>query len=417
MSVNGSAMIEVRGLAKSIGPQEILRGVDLTVAKGETLVIIGRSGGGKSVLLKHLIGLMTPDAGEIWIDGENIIGLTERKLAPIRLKVGILFQNGALFDSMTVEENIAFPLEEAGERDPKKIAEKVREILEVIELEGEEKKMPVNLSGGMKKRVGLARSIIRRPSCVLYDEPTAGLDPVVSDSINRLIRRLQERFGVTSIVVTHDMKSAFHIADHIAYLHEGRIHFYGTPQELEVSQDPLIQDFMLGDPNARPRRIWLTHCPHVIESRLNPRPKMATRHSDKNVELKVGAFILVGLAVLAGLLVQFGRLGEGFQNYYQLLVKFPDASGLLKGSDVLLAGAKIGHVSGGPRLADSGQGVEVPLRIFGFVKIPAGSRFHRGFVGFARGSIRGGDRAARISQDFVRKTVSSKAPARRASTI
>ncbi len=239
-------MIEVRGLAKQLGRQEILRGVDMTVAKGETLVIIGRSGGGKSVLLKHLIGLMQPDAGEIWIEGENIIGLTERKLARIRRKVGILFQGGALFDSMTVEENIAFPLEEAGERDSKKIAEKVREILEVIELEGQEKKMPVNLSGGMKKRVGLARSIIRRPSCVLYDEPTSGLDPVVSDSINRLIRRLQKRFGVTSIVVTHDMKSAFHLADHIAYLHEGRIYFYGTPQELEISTDPLIQDFMLG---------------------------------------------------------------------------------------------------------------------------------------------------------------------------
>src|SRR5256885_776557 len=246
MSGNGSAMIKVRGLAKRIGPQEILRGVDLIVAKGETLVIIGRSGVGKSVLLKHLIGLMTPDAGEIWIDGENIIGLTERKLAPIRLKIGILFQSGALFDSMTVKENIAFPLEEAGERDPEKIAEKVREILEVIELEGEEEKMPVNLSGGMKKRVGLARSIIRRPSCVLYDEPTAGLDPVVSDSINRLIRRLQKRFGVTSIVVTHDMKSAFHIADHIAYLHEGRIYFYGTTDEMQRSHDPIIQDFLLG---------------------------------------------------------------------------------------------------------------------------------------------------------------------------
>src|SRR5436305_103950 len=163
MTKNGSVMIQVRGLAKSIGPQEILRGVDLSVAKGETLVIIGRSGGGKSVLLKHLIGLMTPDAGEIWIDGENIIGLTERKLAPIRLKVGILFQGGALFDSMTVQENIAFPLEEAGEYDPKKIAERVREILEVIELEGEEEKMPVNLSGGMKKRVGHARWRIRGP--------------------------------------------------------------------------------------------------------------------------------------------------------------------------------------------------------------------------------------------------------------
>src|SRR4051812_24972563 len=241
-----SPMIEVRGLQKRIGEQEILLGVDLTVGKGETLVIIGRSGGGKSVLLKHLVGLMHPDAGEIWIDGQNIIGLGERKLADIRRKVGILFQSGALFDSMTVEENIAFPLREAGERDPQAIRDRVSEMLEVIELEGQQAKMPVNLSGGMKKRVGLARSIIRRPSCVLYDEPTAGLDPVVSDSINRLIRRLQQRYGVTSIVVTHDMKSAFHIADYIAYLHEGQIHFYGTPQELEVSGDPFIQDFMLG---------------------------------------------------------------------------------------------------------------------------------------------------------------------------
>ena len=244
--VDSSAMIAVRGLVKSIGRQEILRGIDLTVAKGETLVIIGRSGGGKSVLLKHLIGLMQPDAGEIWIDGQNIIGLGERKLAAIRRKVGILFQGGALFDSMTVEENIAFPLREAGERNANVIQKKVKEMLEVIELEGEEKKMPVNLSGGMKKRVGLARSIIRRPSCVLYDEPTAGLDPVVSDSINRLIRRLQERFHVTSIVVTHDMKSAFHLADHIAYLHEGQIYFYGNRNEIEDSPDPLLQDFLLG---------------------------------------------------------------------------------------------------------------------------------------------------------------------------
>ncbi len=245
-------MIAVRGLMKSIGPQEILRGVDLDVRKGETLVIIGRSGGGKSVLLKHLVGLMLPDGGEIWIDGENIIGLSERKLAAIRRKVGILFQSGALFDSMTVEENIAFPLLEAGERNQTVIREKVREILDVIELEGQETKMPVNLSGGMKKRVGLARSIIRQPSCVLYDEPTAGLDPVVSDSINQLIRRLQERYHVTSVVVTHDMKSAFHIADHIAYLHEGRIYFYGTPAELERSDDRLIQDFLLGRSEGLP---------------------------------------------------------------------------------------------------------------------------------------------------------------------
>ena len=239
-------MIAVRELTKSIGTQEILRGVDLDVAKGETLVIIGRSGGGKSVLLKHLIGLMLPDAGEIWIEGQNIIGLSERKLADIRRKVGILFQSGALFDSMTVEENIAFPLREAGERDLKVIRQRVDEMLEVVELEGQHEKMPVNLSGGMKKRVGLARSIVRRPSVVLYDEPTAGLDPVVSDSINLLIRRLQERFHVTSIVVTHDMKSAFHIADHIAYLHEGRIYFYGTCAELRASVDPLLQAFLQG---------------------------------------------------------------------------------------------------------------------------------------------------------------------------
>ncbi len=239
-------MIAVRSLVKKIGDQEILRGVDLEIPNGETVAIIGRSGGGKSVLLKHLVGLMQPDAGEIWIEGQNIIGLNERQLGAIRQKIGILFQGAALFDSMTVQENIAFPLREAGERNPKVLRAKVREMLEVVELEGHEEKMPESLSGGMKKRVGLARSIIRRPKCVLYDEPTSGLDPVVSDSINRLIRRLQERLGMTSVVVTHDMKSAFDVANHIAYLHEGRIYFYGTPIQLEQTSDPLLQDFMLG---------------------------------------------------------------------------------------------------------------------------------------------------------------------------
>jgi phospholipid/cholesterol/gamma-HCH transport system ATP-binding protein len=242
---NGS-MISVQGLMKRIGAQQVLRGVDLEVAHGETLAIIGRSGGGKSVLLKHLIGLMRPDAGEIRIEGENIIGMNERRLASIRRKVGILFQGSALFDSMTVAENIAFPLREGGERDPKVLRTKVSEMLEVMELSGEEEKMPVNLSGGMKKRVGLARSIIRQPSCILYDEPTSGLDPVVSDSINRLIRRLQQRLGVTSIVVTHDMKNAFDVADQIAYLHDGRIYFHGTPDELRQSTDKLLQDFLIG---------------------------------------------------------------------------------------------------------------------------------------------------------------------------
>jgi phospholipid/cholesterol/gamma-HCH transport system ATP-binding protein len=240
------SMLTVRDLTKTIGTQEVLRGVDLDVARGETLAIIGRSGGGKSVLLKHLVGLMEPDSGEIWVEDQNIIGLSERQLGAIRQKIGILFQGAALFDSMTVAENIAFPLREAGERDPKVLREKVREMLDVVELEGQEEKMPVSLSGGMKKRVGLARSIIRRPKCVLYDEPTSGLDPVVSDSINRLIRRLQERLGMTSIVVTHDMKSAFDVANHVAYLHEGRIYFYGTPNQLQQTSDPILQDFMLG---------------------------------------------------------------------------------------------------------------------------------------------------------------------------
>src|SRR3954465_12938762 len=243
---NSSPMIKVCSLTKKIGQQEILRGVDLEVRTGETLAIIGRSGGGKSVLLKHLVGLMEPNRGDIWIQGQNISGMNERQLGAIRQKVGILFQGGALFDSMTVADNIAFPLREAGERDPKVLGAKVGEMLEVMEMEGQEEKMPESLSGGMKKRVGLARAIIRRPSCVLYDEPTAGLDPVVADSINRLIRRLQERFGMTSIVVTHDMKSAFDVADRIAYLHEGRIYFDGTPAELQQSKDRLIQNFLLG---------------------------------------------------------------------------------------------------------------------------------------------------------------------------
>ena len=177
--------------------------------------------------------------------------LGERQLGPIRRKVGILFQHGALFDSMSVEENVAFPLRESGLRDQKAIADKVAEALEVVELGGQQRKMPVNLSGGMKKRVALARAVVSRPRCILYDEPTAGLDPVVSDSINLLIRRLQKRFAVTSLVVTHDMKSAFDIADRIAYLKHGRIYFEGTSAELQASPDPDIQDFIAGRSRAQ----------------------------------------------------------------------------------------------------------------------------------------------------------------------
>ena len=245
--MKGEKFISVQGLCKRLGRQEVLRGVDLEVGLGETVVILGRSGGGKSVLLKHLIGLMKPDSGKIFVEDQDLVVLTERQLAAVRKKVGILFQSAALFDSMSVEENIEFPLRESGMKDQKVIDQKVAEALEMVDLAGEQKKMPENLSGGMKKRVGLARAIVGAPRCILYDEPTTGLDPIVSDSINRLIRRLQKRLGVTSIVVTHDMKSAFHVADRIAFLHEGRIYFNGTPEELKRFNDPLIQDFINGN--------------------------------------------------------------------------------------------------------------------------------------------------------------------------
>jgi phospholipid/cholesterol/gamma-HCH transport system ATP-binding protein len=239
-------MISVRRLTKTLGTQEVLRGIDLEIAPGQTCVVLGRSGSGKSVLLKHLIGLLKPTAGEVWVEGEDIAWLPERKLGGVRKKIGMLFQSGALFDSMNVEQNIAFPLREAGMKDEKEIRTRVAEALEMVDLAGEQKKMPENLSGGMRKRVGLARTIVGRPACLLYDEPTTGLDPIAADSINHLIRRLQKRLAVTSVVVTHDMKTAFHTADQIAFLHEGRIHFHGTPEELRASRDPVMTDFMEG---------------------------------------------------------------------------------------------------------------------------------------------------------------------------
>ncbi len=239
-------MIRLQGVRRSIGSQVVLDGIDLEVPRGETLVVIGQSGSGKSVLLRHIVGLMKPDHGRIEICGRDIVPLSERQLMPIRRQVGMLFQSAALFDSMTVEQNIAFPLQESGECGEWEIAQRVREAIEVVGLSGHQDKFPENLSGGMKKRVGLARAIVTRPQCVLYDEPTAGLDPIVTDSIDLLILRLQKKYGVTSIVVTHDMKSAFHIGNHIAYLLNGRIYFIGTPSELKTSQDPILRNFIEG---------------------------------------------------------------------------------------------------------------------------------------------------------------------------
>jgi phospholipid/cholesterol/gamma-HCH transport system ATP-binding protein len=239
-------LIHVENLIQKIGGQEILKGVTIDIKRGETLVLLGKSGGGKSVFLRHLIGLMRPVSGSIRFENIEVTHLKERELEPVRRKIGMLFQDGALFDSMNVFDNVAFPLRERGEKKPSVIREKVAEALGMVNMTGHEHKMPVNLSGGMRKRVALARAIISPPDVILYDEPTAGLDPIVSDSINKLIRRLQSELHVTSIVVTHDMVSCYHIADRIALLNEGRIYFHGTPEELRTTTDPIIRDFVDG---------------------------------------------------------------------------------------------------------------------------------------------------------------------------
>lgn len=239
-------LIQVRDLVQRIGTQDILRGLNLELFPGETLVLLGKSGGGKSVFLRHLIGLMRPVSGSIIFEGQEITTLRERELEPVRRKIGMLFQDGALFDSMNVFDNVAFPLRERGEKKPAAIREKVAQSLAMVNMAGHDQKMPVNLSGGMRKRVALARAIISPPDVILYDEPTAGLDPIVSDSINRLIRRLQSQLHATSLVVTHDMVSCNHIADRVALLNEGRIHFLGTPAELRETRDPVVRDFVDG---------------------------------------------------------------------------------------------------------------------------------------------------------------------------
>lgn len=239
-------LIAVRDLVQTIRDQKILRQFSIDIFKGETLVLLGKSGGGKSVFLRHLIGLMQPISGSIMFEGQDLAKLTERALEPVRRKIGMLFQDGALFDSMNVQNNVAFPLRERGERNEKVIHEKVGEALAMVNMGGHEDKMPVNLSGGMRKRVALARAIISPPQVILYDEPTAGLDPIVSDSINKLIRRLQKQLSVTSIVVTHDMVSCKHIADRVALLNEGKCYFHGTVSDLEASSDPVIRDFVDG---------------------------------------------------------------------------------------------------------------------------------------------------------------------------
>jgi phospholipid/cholesterol/gamma-HCH transport system ATP-binding protein len=239
-------MIEVRNLRKNFGKNVILDDVSFRVESGESVVIIGRSGGGKSVLLKHLIGLLSPDEGEVLIDGENLCGLNERELLRVRQKFGMLFQGAALFDSMTVAQNVAFALRRLRHGTDAEIENKVAEALDMVELSGSEWKNPSELSGGMRKRVGLARAIIYEPQIVLYDEPTTGLDPVVSDSIDQLIMRVRDRLKVTSVVVTHDMRSARRVGQRILMLHNKKIYFSGTPEQVFSSTDPVIYNFVNG---------------------------------------------------------------------------------------------------------------------------------------------------------------------------
>ena len=243
--------IQVRGLQQRFGANHVLRGVDVDVYRGETLVLLGGSGGGKSVLIKHMCGLMQPLGGTVVVEGEDITKLPERKLGPVRRKVSMMFQGGALFDSLTVGENIAFPLREAGLRDEKQITKRVEEALEIVRMPGQRRKMPADLSGGMRKRVALARAVVEHPCCVLYDEPHAGLDPITADSIDFLIRDLRDAYHITNVVITHEMRSVFRIADRVVFMKEGRVYWQGTPEALREAEDPVLRNFVEGRSERR----------------------------------------------------------------------------------------------------------------------------------------------------------------------
>lgn len=239
--------IRLRGIHKSFGPKHVLKGLDLEIAEGESLVILGGSGSGKSVLLKHIIGLLHPDEGVVEVDGVDLSGLSQRQLIEFRRRYGMSFQEGALFDSMTVWQNIAFPLQRARPRlSAADIAARVEQCLESVGLEGVDERLPSELSGGMRRRVGFARAIALQPQILLFDEPTTGLDPVMTAVIDEVIINLKRRLGCTTITITHDLTSAFRIADRIAMLHQGRILAVAPPDEFRNSDDPRLRQFLEG---------------------------------------------------------------------------------------------------------------------------------------------------------------------------
>lgn len=238
--------IEYRGVRKAFGKNEVLKGVDLEVRKGETLVILGGSGSGKSVLLKLTIGLMPADSGRIFFSGTEVTDYSESEWMAVRNKVSYMFQWGALFDSLSVYDNVAFPLREHRLCPEEEVEKKVMEKLTLVGLTAARDVFPADLSGGMRKRAALARSIVMEPECILYDEPTSGLDPITADTINRLILRMQEVLGVTSVVVTHDIQSMFRVADRLAFLYQGAMAFVGSPEEARSAEHPVLKGFIEG---------------------------------------------------------------------------------------------------------------------------------------------------------------------------
>lgn len=239
-------MIELVRLTKSFGKQMVLNDLNLKIPTGKITAVIGPSGEGKSVLLKHMIGLMRPDSGRVLVDGEDITWLGRRQLNRVRERFGMLFQGVALFDSMTVFENVAFPLEEKTRLSRGEIRDRVHEALENVGLRDVDEKYPDQLSGGMKKRVGLARALLLKPDIILFDEPTTGLDPIICNAMHRLIKETQRRFGFTAVIVTHEVPSIFDICDYVAMLYRGRIQMRGTPDEIRVSEDPVLRQFVTG---------------------------------------------------------------------------------------------------------------------------------------------------------------------------
>jgi phospholipid/cholesterol/gamma-HCH transport system ATP-binding protein len=239
-------MIKIISLEKAFNGLEVLKGLNLTISEKEVIAVIGRSGEGKSVLLKHLLGLIKPDKGNILIEGEDITKAGSRELDKIRQKFGVVFQSSALFDSLTVYGNVAFPVKEKTKLTRKEVREKVIRALEIVGLKGMGKKYPAEISGGMKKRVALARALITEPSIVLFDEPTTGLDPIILNSIHRLIKRTHKEYGFTGLIISHEIPEIFEVADRVAMLHNGVIVETGTPEEIKNSSNPAVKQFITG---------------------------------------------------------------------------------------------------------------------------------------------------------------------------